>query len=236
MSPTATIAAVVTVLLVFAYFFQTDVKDPAYEEYLKRQALEQKADVKPIDAAMGIQVTDAGVTKGGRLDPAGLRLDRSKVPVTAVSTEGASLAGSEVGPGSLDPLDPAQQANRSIGIFPPNTLLHGTFVGVPHLAAPIPAAAVAGEVPTITFRRDGTFSSQSMSIADGESDVAGATTDRGSGKYKLDENALELTFTDGLTRKRGNKRSYTIVPVAGPDVAPTVFTLQGHVFKLDPRR
>jgi hypothetical protein len=60
--------------------------------------------------------------------------------------------------------------------------------------------------------------------------------DRGSGKYKLSGNTLDLTYTDGLTRKKGQKRTYVVVPVGGPDDAPTAITIQGKIFKLDSER
>jgi len=62
MSPTATIASVVVALLFFAWLFQSDIKDPGYEAWVKRQQEEMKNE-KAQKASMGISVTDAGVTK-----------------------------------------------------------------------------------------------------------------------------------------------------------------------------
>ena len=100
-----------------------------------------------------------------------------------------------------------------------------------------PAAPATPEPASITFVPDGTFTSQNMPPADPEPDANGVVpVERGSGTYTLSINTLSLTYTDGLTRKKGNKRSYTVVPVDGPDAAPTAIAIQGQVFKLDPTR
>src|SRR5438876_733071 len=62
MSPTATIAAVVVALVFCAWLFQTDLKDPGYDALVRRQ-LEEKKSEQAQKAAMGIAVTDPGVTK-----------------------------------------------------------------------------------------------------------------------------------------------------------------------------
>jgi len=231
MSPTATIIAVVVALLFFGWLFQTDVKDPAYEEYLKRQALEKKEDMTPIRNPLGINVTDSGVTKNGPADLSGAHL-----PANAfVHAPTALPAGFEVD-GAANPADASRQAN---GGFANNARLNGTFVGVARVED-VPQVVAAGEEPQITFRRDGTFSTQNMALAEVDMEAATAagtsTIDRGSGRYKLGGNNIELQYTDGLSRKKGNKRTYVILPVAGPDNAPVMLTIQGKLFKLDPYR
>jgi hypothetical protein len=105
-----------------------------------------------------------------------------------------------------------------------------------------PSAKADGDAPWITFRRDGSFASRNMSLAEVESDpnLAGPPPfDPGSGHYKLYGNTLELSYTDGLPRRKGSFRAYTIVPIDGVDnaiSAVTAITIQGKVFKLDTER
>ncbi|HYE20290.1 MAG TPA: lipocalin family protein [Tepidisphaeraceae bacterium] len=237
MSPTATISAVVVALLFFAWLFQSDVKDQAYEDYIKRQAAEAKeggAAMKPIPNGLGIAVTDPGVTKH---KPGGGTAAGSRWPNDP--PDGGVLTGATLGPSGEDPFkEPAEKI--AAGTFGSNARLNGTFVGVAGVGEAVSTTANEAEDPQITFRRDGTFATQNMALA--EVDMEAATTvtsaaiDRGSGRYKLSGNTLELTYSDGLARKKGNKRSYTVVPVAGPDHAPVMITIQGKVFRVDPRR
>ncbi|HSI33764.1 MAG: lipocalin family protein [Phycisphaerae bacterium] len=236
MSPTATISAVVVALLFFAWLFQSDVKDQAYEDYMKRQAQEAKeggAGMKPIPPGLGIAVTDPGVTKhkGGGNGPG------SRWPND--TPEGGVLTGAALGPSDVDPFK-EQQEKVAAGTFGSNARLNGTFVGVAGVGEAVSATANDTEDPQITFRRDGTFATQNMALAEVDMEAAttitSATIDRGSGRYKLSGNTLELQYSDGLTRKKGNKRTYTVVPVAGPDQAPVMITIQGKVFRVDPRR
>ena len=235
MSPTATIAAVVVALLFFGWLFQTDVKDPAYEAYVKRQALEKKEDVTPIRNSLGITVTDAGVTKTSAADLAAARMSNPSFVGTSNALPAAFESDSfpNTPPGDLA----RQQAPN--GGFSSNARLNGTFVGVARVDD-VPQTVAPGEEPQITFRRDGSFSTQNMSLAEVDMEAAtaagAATIDRGSGRYRLGANNLELQYTDGMSRKKGNKRTYVIVPVSGPDNAPVVLTIQGKSFKLDPYR
>src|SRR5689334_20933152 len=65
MSPTATIATVVIALVFFAWLFQSDIKDPGYEEWVRKQR-EAKKDEPTQRAGMNIAVTDPNVTKEER--------------------------------------------------------------------------------------------------------------------------------------------------------------------------
>jgi len=235
MSPTATIAAVVVALVFFGWLFQTDVKDPAYEEYMKRQALEKKVDVKPIPIPLGINVTDAGVTTGNTGD-----LSMSRLPTSNyTASSGAVPAGFEVDAAALPPFGDSPRPQIPTGSFTNNVRLSGTFVGVATIDE-IPQASAPGEEPQITFRRDGTFTTQNMSLAEVEMEAptaAGTTiSDKGTGRYRLSATSLELQYTDGWSRKKGNKRTFVVAPVSGPEGAPVLLTIQGKLFKLDPYR
>jgi hypothetical protein len=243
MSPTATIASVVVALLFIAWLFQSDVKDPGYEAWVKRQQEEMKQE-KAQKASMGINVTDAGVTK----DNSPLEAHRRDLKGGYAGGEGdIVLRGSdgipitEPVPGevTIDQLrkdDPADQEPNQNG-FGKGVKLNGTYVGVTYVGD-APKKTDDYDAPSITFRRDGGFTTQNMGAAevDMEAGGTGGAVDRGSGRYRLWENTLELTFTDGLTRKKGSKRSYTVLPVSGPSGAPTAITIQGKIFKLDPGR
>jgi hypothetical protein len=205
---------------------------------LRRQQEERKNDSAQ-KASSGIALTDAGVTKD---DPSRER------------RRDGSPRGGGPGPGDQDlvltgaggeaialPGDPdAAPTTRPIVFetrpgFGQGCKLDGTFVGQAELIA----TQTDGDLPTVTFRRDGTFHTHNMATAeiDMEPGSTGvAPLDRGSGRYKLAVNTLELTYTDGLTRRKGNRRVYTVVPVEGPERTPTAITIQGKVFKLDPAR
>ena len=247
MSPTATIAAVVVALVFVAWLFQTDTKDPGYEAWLKRQQEERKTE-QAQKASLGIALTDAGVTRDSgttarRVDMnGGFDVSPQDQGFTITPGDSASLPNTlenaNLVPGSNDPpaTRPVEPPRPGFGA---GVKLHGAFVGVSYVGDTPAVAAAANDVPSITFRRDGTFSTQNMASAEVDMEPGGAATgtlDRGSGKYKLYANVLELTYTDGLTRKKGPNRTYTVFPVEGPDSAPTALTIQGKVFKLDPSR
>jgi hypothetical protein len=254
MSPTATIASVVVALLFFAWLFQSDVRDPGYDAWVKRQQDEVKAE-KAQKAAMGIAVTDSGVTKdsatlesrrgnakvaGGSMGdaPAPIPADRDIV-LRAADNVALIEDVQDVDPDAEQPakLDQPEDKDRDRTGFGKNARLSGAYVGVAYVGD-TPKSAADFDAPSITFRRDGSFATQNMAAADVDMEAggAGASVDRGTGRYKLWDNTLELTYTDGLTRKKGAKRVYTVVPVSGPDRSPTAITIQGKVFKLDPRR
>jgi hypothetical protein len=242
MSPTATIASIIVALVFFAWLFQSDTKDPGYEAYVKRQEEQRKTD-QAQKASMNINVTDAGVTKDD--SPLEFHKDGGQNPRTAADEgggvfhpDGASIVG---GTGNGDNPAPTTKtvvsANASHTGFGGSTKLNGTYVRVEYVGD-VPAQAGA-DVPSITFRREGTFTTQNMAAADVDMEAGTtlvASTDRGSGRYKLFGNTLELTYTDGLTRHKGPKRSYVVAPVGGADNAPTAITIQGKIFKLDANR
>jgi hypothetical protein len=238
MSPTATICTVVVALVFFAWLFQSDTKDPGYEAWLKRQQEEKKSD-QVQKASLNIAVTDAGVTKDN--SPIGPNRDRDKSvgaaggPGDFVISGDSGLKITDVNPGNAsDPTTRPAQLNGRPG-FAFGARLHGTYVGVSYVGD-VPAAKGAGDAPSITFQRDGIFSTQNMAAAEVDMEPGSAIAaplDRGSGVYKLSGNALELKYTDGLTRKKGPNRSYTVVPVEGDPNSPSVITIQGKVFKLD---
>lgn len=233
MSPTATIAAIIVALLVFAWLFQSDTKDPGYEAMMRKQEESRKAD-QAQKAAMNIAVTDAGVTKDDRpIDFS--HPDKGSDPQYIENGGPAVVAA----PGSEnDPNDPAASATRpSIltprSVFSSSARLNGTYVGVAYIGD---AAIAQGDAPSIAFRRDGTFATRNMAAADVDMEAGTtplASLDRGSGRYKLYGNTLDLTYTDGLNRHKGAKRTYVVVPVGGSDMLPAAITIQGKVFKLD---
>jgi hypothetical protein len=243
MSPTATIASVVVALLFIAWLFQSDVKDPGYEAWVKRQQEEMKQE-KAQKASMGINVTDAGVTK----DNTPIEARRADLKggggyaggdgdLVLKGSDGIPLTENVTTDISIDQQKKDEQADREANGFGKGVKLHGTYVGVAYIGD-TPKATDGYDAPSITFRRDGSFATQNMGAAevDMEAGGAGGAVDRGSGRYRLWENTLELTYTDGLTRKKGSKRSYTVVPVSGPAGAPTAITIQGKIFKMDPAR
>ncbi len=240
MSPTATIASILVALIFFAWLFQSDTRDPGYDAYLKRQEEAKKAD-QAQKAAMNINVTDSGVTKddsdigqhkkdenqGGYVDDGGgggvfhgdnsIDLAGNNDPANPSTTKPVVLTGTHNG-------------------FSPNAKLHGTFVRVEYVGD---TPAAGPDVPAITFRRDGTFATQNMANADVDMEAGTtviAASDRGSGKYKLHGNTLDLTYTDGLTRKKGPKRTYVVAPVGGSESTPSAITIQGKFFKVDTGR
>jgi hypothetical protein len=237
MSPTATIATVVVALIFFAWLFQSDTKDPGYEAWMKRQQEEKKSE-QAQKAALGINVTDSGITK----DDAPLEPNRNLKSFGSGGEGGGFVLSGNSGLGtnlSASPDDP-NSATRPVVVnsrpgFGSSAKLNGTYVGVAY-AGDLPAAQNA-DAPCITFRRDSTFSTQNMSSAEVDMESgAAASLDRGSGKYKLFANTLELTYTDGLARKKGPHRAYTVVLVEGEASAPAAFTIQGKIFKLDKTR
>jgi hypothetical protein len=252
MSPTATIAAVVVALVFVAWLFQTDTKDPGYEAWLKRQQEERKAE-QAQKASLGIALTDSGVTKDGgatnarRVDMNG-GFDVSPQDSGFSITPGDSPLGSNaldtnpgaLVPGQVEPPPATRPTQPAAPGFGTGLKLEGTFVGVAYVGdLPSAKGAAAADVPSITFRRNGTFSTLNMASAEVDMEPGSAVTgalDRGSGRYKLYANTLELTYTDGLSRKKGPHRGYTVFPVEGPDNSPTAITIQGKVFKLDPNR
>jgi hypothetical protein len=252
MSPTATIATVIVALVFFAWLFQSETRDPGYEAWRKRQMEEKKEEENRREVA-GATVTDPK----GIADPRSLeeiRRDRQRsglpdnvaapVAIDITESEGDPFRGVPAGqPGDAtavnqsDVPDPLQvQGKRASDKgFGKNQLLSGTYVGVAYVGD-TPKRSAKGDEPAITFRRDGTFTTQNMASAevDMESGTAlGAQLDRGSGRYSISGTDLLLTYNDGLNRKKGNKRSYVITPLAGPDEAPTAITIQGKLFKLD---
>ena len=245
MSPTATIATVVVALVFVAWLFQSDTKDPGYEAWLKRQQEAGKVDPAQ-KAAMGIAVTDAGVTKDST--GTGRRVGSGNVFDGSSQEGGFSLTG-DSGSRLIDPAtgqltgqdeSPTTRSTQPLKPgFGKGVKLNGTFVGVDYVGDVPASTAGAADVPSITFRRDGGFVTQNMAAAEVDMEPGGsavATLDRGSGRYKLYDNTLALTYTDGLNRKKGPNRTYTVFPVEGPDASPTAITIQGKVFKLDPSR
>jgi hypothetical protein len=260
MSPTATIATVIAALIFCAWLFQSDIRDPGYEAWKKRQ-IEAEQHEEARRAAAGPAVVDANVTTEYKsleelrreaeyrreqakyvsgstqglpvTDPEGDPFKGSPTPVYSGADPAANPAG-----GRPNPLQQAQeQAILKQGGFGSNALLEGTFIGVAYIGE-VPKRSEKGDEPTITFRRDGSFTTQNMGTAEVDMEAAtalGATLDRGSGHYKISGINLTLTYNDGLNRKKGNKRHYVIMPV-GPEDAPTGITIQGKLFKRDPPR
>jgi hypothetical protein len=239
MSPTATIASILVALIFFAWLFQSDTKDPNYQAYLKRQEEARKADPAQ-KAAMGISVTDSGVTK----DDSPLEFNRndSKDPGNAAITSGEvflpDTSGGQNQPTSTGeggkPTTRKTIENTHAG-FGASAKLNGTYTRVDYVGDS-PAAQTTPDVPSITFRREGTFTTQNMAAADVDMENGStvvASLDRGSGTYKLHGNTLELKYTDGLTRHKGPLRNYVVAPVGWADNAPTAITIQGKIFKLD---
>lgn len=240
MSPTATIASILVALIFFAWLFQTDTRDPNYQAYLKRQEEARKTD-QAQKASMGINVTDSGVTK----DDSPLEFNHDAKDPETVSGQGAGFV-PDVSGGSnqlTSAGDPANPTTRKVNDparagFGASTRLNGTYTRVDYVGD-VPAAETSPDVPSITFRREGSFTTQNMAAADvdmepGTSVVA--SLDRGSGVYKLHGNTLELKYTDGLTRRKGPLRNYVVAPVGWVESVPSAITIQGRIFKLDTSR
>ena len=238
MSPTATIASLIVALVFFAWLFQSDTKDPNYQAFLKRQEESRKSD-QAQKAAMGIQVTDAGVTK----DNSPLEFNRNNSKDADPIQGGSVFSGDtaiDQNPLTSVQSDPTTRplADGPRSGFAPSTKLNGTYIRVDYVGDS-PAAQTGTDVPSITFRRDGTFATQNMAAADVDMEpgtTVVAALDRGSGRYKLSGNNLDLTYTDGLNRHKGPHRSYVVAPVGGAESAPTAITIQGKIFKLDANR
>jgi hypothetical protein len=251
MSPSATIATVVVALVFVAWLFQSDAKDPGYEAWLRKQQEAGKIDPTQKPAAMGIAVTDAGITKdastpvgggGRRVDNVAGFAPSAEDTGFALTAADAAKASLTIDPVTLLPVGHQHRTPATRPAEPPKpgfgkgVKLNGTFVGVNYVGD-VPTQSA--DAPSVTFRHDGTFATQNMAAADVDMEPGGtpvASLDRGSGRYKLFANSLELVYTDGLTRKKGPNRAYTVYPVEGPDTAPTAITIQGKVFKLDPTR
>jgi hypothetical protein len=243
MSPTATIASVVVALVFFAWLFQSDTRDPGYEAWQRRQQEEQaKAGPVPKVAAMGIAVTDSGVTKDN--SPIGRRRENPLENYEPALDGGMASVG--VGAGGTSLADPATRPvvfNTRPG-FGADARLDGTYVsgtdgdgGVVDDDGGGAAAAAThgadGDAAVITFRANGTFATRNMPAPGADETTGAFTLERGSGRYALSGNALDLTYTDGLARKRAGKRSYVVVPIDGAGHAPTQLAIQGRVFKID---
>ena len=251
MSPTATIATVIVALVFFAWLFQSETRDPGYEAWRKRQMEEKKEEENRREVA-GATVTDPkGIADPRSLEEIRRDGKRSGLPDNVAAPVGIDISESEgdpfrgvvVGqPGDATTVnqaempDPLQvQGKRTEKGFGKNQLLSGTFVGVAYVGD-TPKRSAKGEEPAITFRRDGTFSTQNMASAEVDMEggtALGAQLDRGSGRYTISGSDLLLTYNDGLNRKKGNKRSYVITPLSGSEDAPTAITIQGKLFKLD---
>lgn len=239
MSPTATIASILVALIFFAWLFQSDTKDPNYQAYLKRQEEARKTD-QAQKAAMGISVTDSGVTKDE--SPLDFNHNDTKDATAAALTSGEVFFPDN--PSGQNPSAPGGEGTKPTtrkttenahAAFGASARLNGTYTRVDYVGD-IPSAQTTPDVPSITFRREGTFTTQNMAAADVDMEN-GATVvgslDRGSGTYKLHGNTLELKYTDGLTRHKGPLRNYVVAPVGWADNAPTAITIQGKIFKLD---
>ena len=237
MSPSATIAAVVAALVLCALLFQSDTVDPAWEAAQKR-VQEKKQELASV---RGANLTDAGVAKDGKTtrEPSQIGTDPLVIPA-GLTVDGKSPS---TNVGDFVNAEPTTQPlNAARTGFSANARLNGTFVGVA-ADSDAPHSSPGGGDPFITFGREGDFTTHHMSLAGVEmeaatrADGAGLPVDRGSGRYRLSANTLELQYTDGLSRKKnGNRRSFTVVVVAGTDNGPTAITIQGKLFKLDPSR
>jgi hypothetical protein len=257
MSPTATIATVIAALILIAWLFQSPTYDPGYEAWRKRQQEAQKENESQRVIA-GAIVTDPKVSVDARsLEEIRTERERERNWLAGGGTAQASIAAPILGEAAdpdVDPfktiplasgapnpapVDPAllQKINEQQGkssAFGNNQLLAGTYVAVTY-----GAEGANNAESTITFRRDGSFATQNMAAADVDMEAAtalGTSVDRGAGRYKISGSNLELNYTDGLHREKGNKRTYVIKPVAGPEDAPIGITIQGKLFKLDSRR
>jgi hypothetical protein len=109
----------------------------------------------------------------------------------------------------------------------------GSALAPPPQPGPVPGDA---STATITFRRDGSFATRNMPSPEPDPVTGAIASERGAGRYALSGNALDLTYTDGLARRKEGKRSYVVVPIDGPDSAPTQIAIQGRIFKLEATR
>ena len=240
MSPTATIASILVALIFFAWLFQSDTRDPNYQAYLKRQEEARKND-QAQKASMGINVTDSGVTK----DDSPLDFNhKSKDPETVEGQGVVFVPDASGGTNQVSSTgDPANPTTRKVtdpsrGGFGASTRLNGTYTRVDYIGD-MPAAQASPDVPSITFRKEGTFTTQNMPAADVDMEPgadAKPNLDRGSGTYTLHANSLELKYTDGLTRRKGPLRSYVVAPVGWLENVPSAITIQDKIFKLDTSR
>jgi hypothetical protein len=265
MSPTATIATVIAALILLAWLFQSPTYDPGYEAWRKRQAEQQKEDESRRVVA-GAVVTDPKVVVDARsldeirmdqqrehawLQGSGGGSAQASIAAPILGGEGADpnvdpfkygVAVTVGAPGTGAPIDPTllqkiQEQQGRTATFGNNQLLSGTYVAVTYAAAS--DGVGKNEESSITFRRDGSFATQNMGAADVDMEAAtalGTSVDRGAGRYKISGSNLELTYTDGLDRKKGPRRTYVIKPVAGSEDAPIGITIQGKLFKLESRR
>lgn len=230
MSPTATIIAVIVALVFFAWMFQTDNRDdPAYQAYLRK--LQEERQKQPV-VGSGVASTDPGVEKANGLSGGN--------KVSGKGANNAQTAGFNDEPGtgeaSDDPLikpvvSKVKKPNQNEEGFTRGAKLEGTYILVSYIGDP---ATEGADAASITFRLDGSFITQNMSQAEIGMEGAGvaAAIDRGTGRYTLFKRTLDMTYTDGLVRKSGNQRSFTIVPVMGEGESPKVITIQGKIFKL----
>lgn len=231
MSPTATIIAVIVALVFFAWMFQTDNRDdPAYQAYLRK--LQEERQKQPV-VGSGVASTDPGVEKANGLSG-------GKNNKTEPGGNNAVKAAFNNEPGTGDastdpPINPVnskvKKPNQNEDGFTLGAKLDGTYILVSYIGDP---ATDAADAASITFRLDGSFITRNMSQAEIGMEGAGvaAAIDRGTGRYTLFKRTLDMTYTDGLVRKSGNQRSFTIVPVMGEGESPKVITIQGKIFKL----
>ena len=259
MSPTATIVTVIAALFLLAWLFQTPTYDPGYEAWLKRQSEMQNE--RPAHVA-GPNVVAPNVTDERSLEQLQRDVERDRLralsaaaappilprelpdpdvdPFQGPTVPTASPISRHDGPADAGPHDPGRpdRAVANENGFPANHLLNGTYAGIAYVDD-TPRRSEKGEEPAITFRRDGTFATRNMAAADVDmqpAKVLGAALDRGAGRYNISGIHLNLTYTDGLQREKGNQRHYVIKPLAGPEDAPTAITIQGKTFLLDAER
>jgi hypothetical protein len=264
MSPTATIATVIAALIFFAWLFQSPTYDPGYEAWKKRQLEEKRGgdDSRRLIAAGN--VVDPNTTEHRSLDEIREEAQRQRAAaaaagISAQATVGTPIINPETADPFVDPfktsvpiaiqvpgnggtIDPQviRQVDQQVRqvTFGSNHVLDGTFVGVAYLDD-VAQESPKGEEPRITFRRDGTFTTRNMAAADVDMEAAtslGARIDRGTGRYVISKNILDLTYNDGLDRSKGNQRTYVIMPVMGSDDIPQGITIQGKLFKLETAR
>ena len=263
MSPTATIATVIAALIFFAWLFQSPTYDPGYEAWKKRQQEEKRGGDDSRRVVAAGTVVNPNATDHRSLEEIRLDAQRQRMAVAAGSSAQASVGAPIINPETADPYVDPFKTTTPIGIpaapsgasidpqvfkqvdqqvrqitFGSNHFLDGTFVGIPYTEE-APQESLKAEQPRITFRHDGTFTTRNMGAADVDMEAAtalGARVDRGTGRYKISRKILDLTYTDGLERSKGNQRTYVIMPVGGSEDAPLGITIQGKLFKLESTR
>jgi hypothetical protein len=263
MSPTATIATVIAALIFFAWLFQSPTYDPGYEAWKKRQLEEKRGgdDSRRLIAAGNVtnpNTTDHRSLEEIREEAQRQRAAAAAAGISAQATVGTPIINPETdpfvdpfktgvpiaiqAPANGGPIDPQviRQVDQQVRqvTFGNNHVLDGTFMGVAYVDD-VAQESPKGEEPRITFRRDGTFTTRNMSAADVDMEAAtslAARVDRGTGRYTISKNILDLTYTDGLDRGKGNQRTYVIMPVMGSDDVPQGITIQGKLFKLESGR